>query len=118
MRALFDTSVLVAALLASHPHHSVCTSYLNQAQSQEIEGFISTHSLAEIYSVLTRLPVRPRINPELAQRQIEVNLQRLEGVPLAVEDYHRSDRSDGRLKPSGWRRFRCADCSGGAESKG
>lgn len=87
VRALFDTSVLVAALIASHPHHSVCVSYLNQGHSQEIEGFISTHSLAELYSVITRLPVRPRINPQLAQRQIEVNLQRLEGVPLAVENY-------------------------------
>ena len=65
---LFDTSVLVAAMLEEHPHHSKCFAWLQRVRSEEIEGFISTHSIAELYSVLTRFPRYPRINPELAQR--------------------------------------------------
>ncbi len=87
MRVLFDTFVLVAALVASHPLHRRGVIRLNQVLSQEMEGLISTHTLAELYSVLTRLPVRPRISPELAQRLIFTNLQQFEIVPLEIEDY-------------------------------
>ena len=57
MKVLFDTSVFVAALEVSHPRHSVCLPWLQQAQEKKIEGYFSTHTYAELYSVLTRLPV-------------------------------------------------------------
>lgn len=87
MRVLFDTSVLVAALVINHPQHSVCVSWLEQTKSDGIQGLISTHTLAETYSVLTSLPLSPRIAPELAQRLITDNLQQLEIVSLTPEDY-------------------------------
>ena len=87
MRTLFDTSVIVAAFEVSHPRHIVCLPWLQQAQTEQIQGFIATHTLAEVYSVLTRLPVRPRISPELAQRLITENLERFEVIPLTTEDY-------------------------------
>ncbi len=87
MRTLFDTSVLVAAFEVSHPRHTVCLPWLQQAQTEQIQGLIATHTLAEVYSVLTRLPVRPRISPELAQRLITENLERFEVIPLTTEDY-------------------------------
>ncbi len=87
MRTLFDTSVLVAAFEVSHPRHTVCLRWLQQAQTEQIHGLIATHTLAELYSVLTRLPVRPRISPELAQRLISENLERFEVIPLTTEDY-------------------------------
>ena len=87
MRTLFDTSVLVAAFEVSHPRHTVCLPWLQQAQTEQIQGLIATHTLAELYSVLTRLPVRPRISPELAQRLISENLERFEVIPLTTEDY-------------------------------
>ena len=87
MRTLFDTSVIVAAFEVSHPRHTVCLPWLQQAQTEQIQGFIATHTLAEVYSVLTRLPVRPRISPELAQRLITENLGRFEVIPLTTEDY-------------------------------
>ncbi len=87
MRTLFDTSVLVAAFEVSHPRHTVCLPWLQQAQAEQIYGLIATHTLAELYSVLTRLPVRPRISPELAQRLISENLERFEVIPLTTEDY-------------------------------
>ncbi|MFB2875602.1 type II toxin-antitoxin system VapC family toxin [Floridanema aerugineum] len=87
MKVLFDTSVLVPALIVSHPKHSVCFSRLKAAESKQIQGFISTHSLAETYSVITRLPIQPRINPEQAQSIIVDILQYLEVIPLFSNDY-------------------------------
>lgn len=86
-KVLFDTSVLVAAMLEEHPHHSKCFAWLQRVRAEEIEGFISTHSIAELYSVLTRFPRTRRINPELARRLIVENLKRFEKVALTVEDY-------------------------------
>lgn len=68
MKVLFDTSVLVAAMLAEHPRHPESLPWLQRVQVKEIAGFVSTHTLAELYAVLTRLPRTPRINPGLAQR--------------------------------------------------
>ncbi len=79
--------MLVAAFEVSHPRHTVCLPWLQQAQTEQIQGLIATHTLAELYSVLTRLPVRPRISPELAQRLITENLERFEVIPLTTEDY-------------------------------
>nr|WP_155749315.1 PIN domain-containing protein [Scytonema sp. UIC 10036] len=84
---MFDSSVIVAALVVSHPSHAACALQLNQALQQDIQGVISTHSLAEIYSVITRLPLQIPIRPQLAQQQLAVNLQHFEFVPLLVEDY-------------------------------
>ncbi|WP_233787976.1 type II toxin-antitoxin system VapC family toxin [Dulcicalothrix desertica] len=84
---MFDSSVIVAALVVSHQSHSACVQRLNQALQQNIQGVISTHSLAEIYSVMTRLPIQPKISPQLAQKQLTANLKNFEFVPLLVEDY-------------------------------
>ncbi|NJO96992.1 MAG: type II toxin-antitoxin system VapC family toxin [Pleurocapsa sp. CRU_1_2] len=75
MKVLFDTSVLVAAFEVSHSRHSVCLPWLQRAQEKEIDGYLSTHTLAELYSVLTRLPVRPPISPPLAQRLVDSKLR-------------------------------------------
>lgn len=87
MRVLFDTSVLVAALIVSHPRHLACFSQLQAAKSKQNQGFISTHSLAETYSVITRFPIQPRIAPEQAQSIITDTSQYLEIVPLLSYDY-------------------------------
>jgi predicted nucleic acid-binding protein len=63
VKVLFDTSVLIAALVVSHPQHAACFPRLKAAQSKQIQGFISTHTLAEAYSVLTRLPFSPASLP-------------------------------------------------------
>jgi predicted nucleic acid-binding protein len=46
MKALFDTSVLVAAFEVSHPRHSVCLPWLQRVQVSEIDGYLSTHTFA------------------------------------------------------------------------
>ena len=87
MLVLFDTSVLVAALIVSHPQNSACFPRLKAAESKQIEGFISTHSLAETYSVMTRIPIQPRITPSKTQIIIGNISQHLEIVPLHSDDY-------------------------------
>lgn len=85
---MFDTSVLVPALIVNHPQHSVCFARLKAAESKHIEGFISTHSLAETYSVITRLPIQPRIALMQAQSIITDISQFLESISLVSDDYH------------------------------
>ncbi|HEY9702670.1 MAG TPA: PIN domain-containing protein, partial [Allocoleopsis sp.] len=87
VKVLFDTSVLVAAFVKVHPQHGPCAVWWQKVQNAEIKGIISTHTLAELYSVLTRLPISPRISPTLAQQLIEENLKNFDIVPLTPEDY-------------------------------
>lgn len=88
MRVLFDTSVLIAAVVQAHSMHEKALPWLMRAQSEEIELALSCHSLAELYSTLTRLPVAPRINPARAtQLVLEIGALASHIVPLVKEDY-------------------------------
>lgn len=71
MRALLDTSVLVAALVEAHPRHEQAFPVLGQARDAEIEALIATHSVAETYAVLSSMPTSPRITPSAAWALIE-----------------------------------------------
>lgn len=74
MKVLLDTSVLVAASVAEHPDHARCLRWLGLARAGEIELVLASHSLVECYSVLTRLPIQPRISPAEAQRLLAENV--------------------------------------------
>jgi predicted nucleic acid-binding protein len=71
MKVLLDTSVLVSAMLPDHIHHSQARLWMERAKSGTFEFAVSGHSLAEMYSVLTRLPRRPRISPADALQLIQ-----------------------------------------------
>ncbi|MBI5018036.1 MAG: PIN domain-containing protein [Deltaproteobacteria bacterium] len=88
MRVLFDTSVLVAAMVAAHPAHGRASAWLRKARAGEVEFLIAAHTLAELFAVLTRLPTVPRISPEVACRLVEENVASRAGViALVAEDY-------------------------------
>lgn len=88
MKVLFDTSVLVAAVVAAHPAHDRALPWLQRAHAREIEAFVSAHSLAELYAVLSTLPVRPRISPHLARQLVAENVERrVRIIPLSARDY-------------------------------
>ncbi|MBN2710651.1 MAG: PIN domain-containing protein [Calditrichaceae bacterium] len=74
MKILFDTSVLIAAMIESHPKHRLALAWLIKAKNKEFEMIISDHSLLEIYSVLTSAPFKPRISPKTAFRLIDNNI--------------------------------------------
>ena len=70
MKTLFDTNTLIAALIETHPHHSRAWPWLQKARQRDIVALVGAHSLAEVYSTLTKLPIYPRISPALAERLI------------------------------------------------
>jgi len=74
MKVLADTSVLVAAHLPAHTAFPVASSWLNRAKLGAFELVVSAHTLAETYSVLTRLPLNvghfQRVWPNGASRVV------------------------------------------------
>jgi predicted nucleic acid-binding protein len=62
VKAFFDTSVLVGAFYGDHPKHTACLRLLEDASKKTHSR--TAHAVAELYAVMTRLPVRPRITPE------------------------------------------------------
>ena len=76
MKIFCDTSVLVAAAVRSHEHYSRAFNVVERVASKKDRGVIGVHSLAEMYAVLTRLPVIPRIQPAEAAKIVSDNVVR------------------------------------------
>lgn len=88
MRILLDTSVLVAAMVEAHPAHERALPWLQRARDAENVGLVAAHSLAELYAILTTLPVQPRISSAVAHQLIEHNvLDMFQVVSLSDQDY-------------------------------
>lgn len=68
MTLAVDTSAAVAFVMSSHVAHRAVRRRL-----QEQDLVLTQHSLAETYSVLTRLPGDARVAPDDAVRLIEAN---------------------------------------------
>lgn len=87
MKVLFDTSVLLAALVEAHPLHERALPWLKRAKSAQIRLLVSAHTLAELYSNLTGR-ARPRLSAEDAWRLIRENVKTAAKiVPLSASDY-------------------------------
>ena len=88
MKVFLDTSVLVSAVLKQHVFHERSIAVLERVISRKDEGIVSSHSLAEMYAVLTRLPSPYRHTPEQAWLSIEENvLKHFKTVSLAGTEY-------------------------------
>lgn len=88
MRVFFDTSVIVAASVADHPHHSRAWPALQRVAMGKDQGFVGAHSIAETYAALTRVPVVPRIHPSEAARIVRDNVLRIcSVVPADAAQY-------------------------------
>jgi predicted nucleic acid-binding protein len=88
MKVLFDTSVLVAAIIQDHPMHARALPWLKRARAKEFSFLVSTHSLAELYSVLSTLPLKPRISPGTAWRLVHENVETIaKSISLDSADY-------------------------------
>ena len=88
MKILLDTSVLVAALVEAHPAHERGKTWFKRVTSGTDKGLVAAHSLAELYAILTTLPVQPPISASDAQQLIQQNVaEKLEIVPLSSQDY-------------------------------
>lgn len=84
----FDTSVIVAGLIEAHPHYEKSNPWLGKVVSGKEKGSVSSHTLAELYSSLTTIPVIPRIRPDQALYLIEESiLKHFKIYEFKKEDY-------------------------------
>lgn len=88
MKAYFDTNVLIAAFIQEHPHHAQSFRLVEKVVNGTLQGYSSAHTLAEFFSVVTRAPFRPRVQPGEAGRYLEENIvPNFDLVALSSEDY-------------------------------
>ena len=99
MEIFFDTTVLVAASEQSHPHYARAWPALRRVAAGQDKGFMSVHSIAEVYASLTRLPVQPRIHPLEAVRIVTDNiLAHFEVVPHRQRGLYGGTERDGERR--------------------
>jgi predicted nucleic acid-binding protein len=102
VKVLFDTSVLVAAMVERHPLHERSLGWLERAHRGTLEYLVASHSLAELYAVLSSYPTRPRLTPGIAAKLVYDNVAVLATVvPLTAADYASVVRSVAELALSG-----------------
>jgi predicted nucleic acid-binding protein len=88
MKTLFDTSVIIAALVESHPMHKRAFPWLKMAKAKKFEMIVASHTIAELYAVLSTLPIKPRISPLNARKLISENIEPIgKIVSLTPEEY-------------------------------
>jgi len=86
--AVLDTTVIVAGVLASHPHHAPCRQHLQAAAATPGTYRCSTHAIAEAFRVLVALPLAPRIDAAGARLVLRTTIiPRLDPIALTMKDY-------------------------------
>lgn len=90
---------MVSAFWGDHANHDASLKILATANSTNTA--CSVHSLAELYSTLTRLPVRPPLSPEQVILFIEDLPRHLTLIPLDENDYLSAIRQTAERKQTG-----------------
>ncbi|MBT9331121.1 PIN domain-containing protein [Paracidobacterium acidisoli] len=85
MKHFLDTSVLIAAFLESNAKHRECKALLGKMRPEV--AACSSHTLAELYSVITRLPHPLRLRPEEGILVTGEVCERLSTVALSEKEY-------------------------------
>src|SRR4051812_47983122 len=86
MKVLFDTSTLLSAFLQDEPNHTKSLAWLKRVRDGEIEGLVSTHTLAELYATLTGKKKYSATAALLVIEQDIIGL--LEKVDVSASEYH------------------------------
>lgn len=101
--AFCDTTVLVAASDAGHPHHAPCIALLGSLRRGS--AYCALHSYAELYAVLSGMPGRPRLRPS----DVDAIVGRLDRVftPVALtrREYRATIRQCAALGVAGGRLY-------------
>ena len=85
MKEFFDTSVLVAAFWRDHQGHAASLRLF--AAARKANSACSIHSLAEVYSTMSRLPVKPPVPSEQALLFVQEVRARLRLISLEEDEY-------------------------------
>jgi len=86
MKALLDTSVLVPVFVADHPHHPASLNIFLRLGKRD--GYCAAHSLAELYSTLTRMPGKHRVSGEHAMLFVGEVRSHLKLITLDENEYY------------------------------
>ena len=95
-QAVVDTTVLFAAALEWHPNFDKSNQWLRDSDGT-YELFVCTHTLAELYSNLTKTFVQPRISPSEASRIVKSQSRKIRQISLGIRDYRETIELCGRL---------------------
>jgi predicted nucleic acid-binding protein len=104
MKTMFDTSLLVAAMIPTHQHHHQAAPWLRRAHAGEFSWFICAHSLAECYATLTAPTRSLGFAPMLVAQVISENLTGKNAtiIELTAVDYEAAVQNVAALGlPSG-----------------
>jgi len=82
----FDTSVLVPVFLEDHEHHE--RSFKAFVKAHRRQDYCAAHSLAEVYSTMTRLPGRHRLSGEQVLLFLDDIREHLTLIALTGDEYH------------------------------
>lgn len=85
MLVAIDTSVLVAWTVAKHPFHARTKPWFEAIFRGELEAMVCVHALAELYSVLTKIP--EGLSPNAARLAVINVPKRIRVIPLTVGTY-------------------------------
>ncbi len=55
--------------------HQKAFPWLKRAKANEFELIVASHTIAELYAVLSTLPIKPRITPLIARKLINENIE-------------------------------------------
>jgi predicted nucleic acid-binding protein len=80
-----DTSVLVAWTAAKHPFHARTKPWFEAIYRGELDAITCVHALAELYSVLTKIP--EGLPPAAARLAVTNIPNRMRVVPLTASAY-------------------------------
>jgi predicted nucleic acid-binding protein len=89
VKSFFDTSVLIPVFMEDHEHHEPSLAAFLDADKKH--ACCAAHSLAEVYSVLTRLPGN-RLSGEQVLLFLEAIDQRLTLIALDAREYYSAIR--------------------------
>jgi len=81
----FDSSVLIPVFYRDHIHHEASLKVFEAAQKKD--SCCAVHSLAEVYSTMTRLPGKYRLNGDQALLFLEEIKDRCTLIALDVDEY-------------------------------
>ncbi len=95
MKAFFDTSALVPVFYGDHEHHEASTATFKCYSKQQ--AACGAHTLAEVYSSLTRMPGRDRISSDQAMLFLSHLRQRLTIVALTEIEYFQAIEDNAAL---------------------
>lgn len=86
MKSFFDTSVLIPVFVEDHEHHEASLAAFLTADKKHAS--CAAHSLAEVYSVLTRMPGKHRLSGDQVLLFLQNIRERLTLIALDAGEYY------------------------------